>query len=63
MATYDPTGSFLASADTLDGGQVVNKADALCTITGFTGNYDFTPHGASGTCVGVRAAPLLQPTA
>lgn len=32
---------------------VINKATATCTINGYTGIYDATAHGASGSCVGV----------
>jgi hypothetical protein len=32
---------------------VINKADAVCTINGYTGIYDGNPHGASGSCTGV----------
>src|SRR5688572_25764164 len=52
-AVYLPTGNFTASSDALDGGQVVDKADAVCTIGGYTGSYDATSHGAIGSCVGV----------
>ena len=52
-AVYVPTGNFTTSSDALDGGLVVNKADAVCTITGYTGPYDAASHGASGSCVGV----------
>ncbi|MBI5933010.1 MAG: DNRLRE domain-containing protein [Chloroflexi bacterium] len=36
----------------------VNKADPTCTVTGFTGNFDGTSHGASGSCTGVGSATL-----
>jgi hypothetical protein len=52
-AVYIPTGNFTTSSDALDGGQVVGKADAVCTINGHTGTYDAASHGASGSCVGV----------
>jgi hypothetical protein len=52
-AVYVPTGTFTASSDALDGGHVVNKADAVCTIAGHTGPYDGASHGATGSCVGV----------
>ncbi len=32
---------------------VINKADALVTVTGYTGIYDATAHGATGTATGV----------
>ena len=27
---------------------VINKADAACTVTGYTGTYDAPAHGATG---------------
>ena len=62
-AVYVPTGNFTASSDALDGGQVVNKADAVCTITGHTGSYDAASHGASGSCVGVGRMPARRAAA
>ena len=32
---------------------VISKADADCTVNGFTGPYDGAAHGATGTCKGV----------
>ena len=34
---------------------VINKANAVVTVTGFTGAFDNLPHGATGTVVGVDA--------
>jgi hypothetical protein len=34
---------------------VINKADAVCNISGYNGIYDFAAHGASGACTGVDA--------
>src|SRR6185503_10140181 len=34
---------------------VINKADAVCTVTGYSGIYDANAHGASGTCAGIAA--------
>ena len=31
----------------------INKADASCSIEGWSGTYDGSPHGASGTCTGL----------
>ncbi len=31
----------------------INKADAVCTINGYTGVYDAAAHGATGSCAGV----------
>ncbi|MEK7063699.1 MAG: MBG domain-containing protein, partial [Patescibacteria group bacterium] len=39
-----------------DLGTVANsiaQADASCSVSGFSGNYDGLPHGATGTCEGV----------
>ena len=35
----------------------IAKADAVCTVTGYTGTYDGAAHGASGSCLGV-AGPV-----
>jgi hypothetical protein len=35
----------------------IDKADAVCTITGYSGAYDANSHGASGSCVGIAADP------
>ena len=32
---------------------VISKADATCTISGYTGVYDAAYHGASGSCSGI----------
>ena len=40
------------------GGFTIGKADASCTVVGYTGTYDGAPHGASGTCTGVGGADL-----
>ncbi len=34
------------------------KADPICTIVGFSGPYDGDPHGASGSCLGVKGETL-----
>ena len=34
------------------------NADATCTVTGWSGVYDGTPHGASGSCTGVGGVDL-----
>jgi hypothetical protein len=36
----------------------ISKADAVCTITGYTGTYDGAAHGATGSCKGVGNATL-----
>ena len=37
---------------------VIDQADAVCTVTGYTGTYDGDPHGATGTCTGVDGEPV-----
>jgi hypothetical protein len=37
---------------------VISKADPTCTISGYTGVYDGDPHGASGSCTGVKGETL-----
>ena len=37
---------------------VISKADAVCTVTGWSGVYDGDPHGASGSCLGVKGETL-----
>lgn len=42
----------------VDGSYTIEKADAICTISGFTGVYDGLPHGATGSCTGVGGVDL-----
>jgi hypothetical protein len=37
---------------------VINKANAICTVNGYTGNYAGAAHGATGSCTGVGGATL-----
>ncbi len=37
---------------------VIGKADPICSISGYTGVYDGDPHGASGSCTGVKGEVL-----
>jgi hypothetical protein len=37
---------------------VISKADATCTVGGFTGSYSGDAQGASGTCTGVKGETL-----
>ncbi len=41
----------------------ITKADATCTISGYTGVYDAALHGASGSCTGIggESAGTLDP--
>jgi hypothetical protein len=32
---------------------IINKADATCSVSGYTGVYDGNAHGATGSCTGV----------
>ena len=41
------------------GNFVINKASAVCTVTGFSGTYDGLAHGATGSCKGVDATTVL----
>jgi hypothetical protein len=56
-ATWTFTGGTNYNDQSASVAIVINKADAVCTIVGFTGVYDANPHGASGSCVGVAADP------
>ena len=37
---------------------VISKADATCTVVGYSEIYDGAAHGATGSCIGVLAEPL-----
>jgi galactose oxidase-like protein/Kelch motif protein len=37
----------------------VNKVDPTCTVNGFTGPYDETAHGATGSCKGIDGTTVL----
>jgi hypothetical protein len=37
---------------------VLSKADPTCSIDGYTGTYDGDPHGATGSCTGVKGEIL-----
>ena len=41
-----------------DAAIVINKADAVCSVLGYTGVYDGVAHGASGSCTGVGGVTL-----
>ncbi len=47
----DGTGNYKDTSGTAD--IVITKADADCTVNGWSGPYDGSPHGASGSCTGV----------
>jgi hypothetical protein len=47
-ANYNPKQSAAAAL-------IISKADAVITVTGYTGVYDGNPHGATGTAHGVES--------
>ena len=47
----------------IDGSYNISKADATCSVSGHSGVYDGSPHGASGSCTGVQGEDLKQPAA
>ena len=55
---FTPTDTSLYSIASKDVTINVLKADATCTISGFTGAYDGTSHGATGSCTGISGADL-----
>ena len=52
----DVTGNYNGTGDMV--GDFINPADATCTIHGYTGTYDGTSHGATGSCTGISGADL-----
>ena len=54
-ATFPGDATHESSSDTKT--FTINKADAVCAITGHTGAYDGAIHGASGSCTGVGDDP------
>ncbi len=55
-ATYAGAGIFLSSTSGVLS-QVVNKANAVVTVNGYTGVYDAAAHGATGSAAGVAGDP------
>ena len=49
------TSNHAASSNSVD--FAITKADAVVAINGYTGTYDGSPHGASGSVTGVAADP------
>ena len=49
--TFDGNGNYNSANG--DVAIVISKADAVCTVNGWTGNYDGAYHGATGSCSGV----------
>ena len=58
-ANYLHTGAFADSTGLLTGGQVVAKANATVTVAGYSGTYDASAHGATGTATGVGGVNLI----
>jgi hypothetical protein len=53
----DSTGNYNDITDGIVDDNIA-KADAVCTIIGYTGNFDFNEHGASGSCLDINGDPL-----
>ncbi len=52
----DVTGNYNNASGTA--AIVIDKADATCTINGYSGIYDAAAHGATGSCLGVEGETL-----
>lgn len=52
----DVTGNYYDAGDSIT--DDISKADASCTIDGFSGTYDGTAHGAEGFCTGIGGVDL-----
>ena len=52
----DVTGNYQNASGTVS--DAIAKAAATCTVTGWTGTYDATAHGASGSCTGIGNVTL-----
>jgi hypothetical protein len=55
-AVYGGDTNYTTSTGALT--QTVNKADARCTVTGYSTTYDGGAHAATGSCVGVSGEGL-----
>ena len=55
-AFTDTTGNYNDASGSVD--IVINKADRTIDVTGWTGAYDGSAHGASGTATGVNSEDL-----
>jgi hypothetical protein len=51
-------GNYLLIQPTRYGNITQALADGICTVTGWSGAYDGSAHGASGTCIGLDGADL-----
>ena len=52
----DSTGNYNDTAGTVN--DSISKANAVCTITGYSVTYDGNPHTATGSCLGVASETL-----
>jgi hypothetical protein len=52
------TGQSNFDITSVDGSYTINKADATCTVTGYSVYYDGNPHTATGSCTGVLSEGL-----
>lgn len=57
-AVFTNTCGGTQTATTTAATLTVSKADATCSVSGYTGTYDATAHGASGSCTGIGGATL-----
>jgi len=55
-ASYPGDVNHLGSNDSKN--FTIDKANAACAVTGYTGTYDGLPHGATGSCTGVGGTSL-----
>src|SRR5262249_46519143 len=53
---HDPGGIFADQSGTIN--DIILKANAAITVTGFSGTYDGAAHGATGTATGVGGSDL-----
>jgi MBG domain-containing protein/Big-like domain-containing protein/Kelch motif protein/galactose oxidase-like protein len=59
-ATLSPAGVLGNYAITYNTANfTINKANATCTVNGYTGIYDSAAHGATGSCKGVDGTTVL----
>jgi hypothetical protein len=54
----DETGNYANDSGNVE--IVITEATPTCSINGYTGVYDGYPHGASGSCIGVKSETLTN---
>ena len=59
-ATWTFAGDTNYKSATGSVGIVITQADAVVSVSGFTGVYNGNPHGATGTATGVKGEPLTS---